>query len=276
MNTLRISSSDSSFAIVNALPSPEELWRIGRNLRVDAFLEGDLVYVPAKALFLDLRLNRTGTNEVLWAKSYSAYAKKIDLGPSNPLKGSLNSGLEIFQADVISAPDSLVSPGYNNRLVYYTLYFGLLQYTAPVSRWRYEFRFGLSFLSEGMGLYGTQFTGNSFYGLQNGASAWRHPSSYNFRGILHGALIPNRGRQQGDWLSVYFAMTRYFTVNSPDLTGFGMGLRSDINKYFSASAGFSFIVGPEFDSLPAESTDETIRMKISGLQFEFLLLQLTF
>ena len=77
LNTLKISSTDSSFSIVNSMPAPDELWRVARKLRVDAYLEGNLVYVPNKALFLDLRLNRTGTNEVLWAKSYTAYEKDM-------------------------------------------------------------------------------------------------------------------------------------------------------------------------------------------------------
>ena len=275
-NTLKISSTDSSFSIINSLPAPDELWRVARKLRVDAYLEGNLAYVPNKALFLDLRLNRTGTNEVLWAKSYSAYEKDMKPPSLNPLNKSINAGLEIFQLEVDSAADSLLSPDFNNKLIQYSVYFGIYQYTTPGSRLRFELRLGASFLSEGVSLTGTSFSKNSFYSVKPGTKMLHPPVSYNFRSMLYSTLIQNKDSQFRDWLSVYFAVTRYFTLRTPDLTGLGAGLRTDLNSHFSISTGFSMILGSEFSSVDVESTNQSVRMKVNGVQYELFLLQYTF
>lgn len=276
MNTLKISSTDTSFSIINSLPSPDELWRVGRRLRVDAFLEGTLTYVHKKALFLDLRLNRTGTNEVLWAKSYAAYEKTMKMPDINPLKISVNGGLEVFQISYDAGADSLVNSDFNDNLVYYTVYLGLYQYISPNSRLRYEFRAGMSFLSEGMQLASTNFTDNTFYSLTPGTSALSNPVSYNFRAMFYSSLLQNKNNAAGDWLSVYMSLTRYFAEDLPDLTGLGIGIRSDLSSRFSISAGFSMIIGGEFDSKPVQSTGQTVRLKVDGLQYEIMLLQFSF
>ncbi len=276
LSTLRISSTDSSFSIINSMPAPDELWKAARKLRVDAYLEGNLGYMPGKALFLDLRLNRTGTNEVLWAKSYSAYQNDMKPPSLNPLNKSINAGLEVFQLEVDSAADSLLSPNFNNKLIQYSVYFGIYQYTTPGSRLRFELRLGASFLSEGVNLNGTSFAKNSFYSLKSGTKMVHPPVSYNFRSMLYSTLIQNKNSQFRDWLSVYFAVTRYFTTKMPDLTGLGAGLRTDLNSHFSISTGFSMILGSEFSSVNVVSTNQSVRMKVNGVQYELFLLQYTF
>ena len=48
LNTLKISSTDSSFSIINSLPAPDELWRVARKLRVQLSfpVRGELVEPP--------------------------------------------------------------------------------------------------------------------------------------------------------------------------------------------------------------------------------------
>lgn len=275
LSTLRISSTDSSFSIMNSLPTPDELWRVGRRLRVDAFLEGNLTYVAKKALYLDLRLNRTGSNEVLWAKSYHAY-EQMEAPKINPVRQSINAGFEIFQIHASSAPDTLLHRDFNSRLIQYSIYLGLYQFMTANSRLRYEVRGGVSFLSQGVKFTSPQFTENAFYGLKKGASTAASPISFNFRMMLHSTLLPNKENPTGDWISAYVALTRYFTSNMPDLTGLGVGLRSDLSASFSISAGFSMILGSEFDSQPLSTTGTPMRLKVDGVHFEVLLLQYTF
>ncbi len=274
MSTLRISSTDSSFSVVNALPSPDELWKVGRRLRVEAFLEGNLTYVDNKALFLDLRLNRTGTNEVLWAKSYAAYVRGVKVRKLNPLKMSVNAGLEVFNIDVKSPEDAL-HPDFNDRLVQYAIYFGLYQFMSANSRLRYELRAGLSFLSEGVRFASTGFGESSFYALDKGGALTK-PASFNFRAMLYASLLANKSNPSGDWLSVYASLTRYFTNRAPDLTGIGIGFRSDLSTRFSISSGFSMIRGPEFNSRPLLSSGRTVRTRIDGIQYEIMMLQFSF
>ncbi|MFQ5708908.1 MAG: hypothetical protein ACE5HO_15735 [bacterium] len=276
LNTLKITSTDSTFSILNALPSPEEIWKVGRRLRVDAFLEGNLVYMPGKALYLDLQLVRTGTNEVLWAKSYSAYQKSLKMPQVNSLHASLNATIEIFRMDFDSGADSLLTAGSDNSLIQHSVYFGLSQYVSPNSRLRYELRLGLSFISEGIKLAGASFQQPSFYSLANSSSQFTQPVSFNVRSFLISAIAPNKSNPAGDWLSVYFSLTRFFTINTPDLTGIGVGLRSDINTHFSLSAGISVILGSDFNSVPITSTNQSVRLRVNRLKYEFQFLQYTF
>ncbi|RMF58214.1 MAG: hypothetical protein D6743_17940 [Calditrichaeota bacterium] len=276
LNTLKISSTDTSFSIINTVPSPEELWRVGRHLRVDAFVEGNLVYVPHKALFLDLRLNRTGTNEVLWAKSYAAYETAIKLPSLNPVRKSISAGLEVFQVETEAAADSLLRSGYNRRVSQYSVYFGIYQYVKPESRLRYEVKAGISFLSDGVQLNNDRFSSDTFYSNASSGLSFHAPSSYNFRAVFYSSLVENKSNPLGDWLSVYFAITRYFTRRAPDLTGLGMGLRADLTSHFSISAGFATVFGSSFDSRPTESSNRRIRLKVNGLQYEVFLLHLSF
>ncbi|MFQ5602994.1 MAG: hypothetical protein ACE5HS_06965 [bacterium] len=275
LNRLKITANDTSFSIINALPSPDELWLVGRKLRVDGFLEGNLVYVPGKALFLDLRLNRTGTNEVLWAKSYSAYQQDMRLPSLNPLYKSLNAGMEIFQMEFDPAADSLRHPDFSNRLTNYTIYLGVYQYLTPKSRLRYELRFGLSFLTGGVKLRDTRFVGRSFYANSSNGLRLAEPNSFNIRSLLFSTIAENTNNPAGDWLSVYFALTRYFAVKMPDFTGIGLGLRTDINSHFSISTGISVIFGSEFDSREVMATGESVRLRVNGLHYEFLFLNYT-
>ena len=274
LNTLKVTSTDSSFSITNSLPSPDELWRVGRRLRVDAFIEGNLTYVRGKALYLDLRLNRTGTNEVLWAKSYSAYEKTFKAPELNPLRRSFLAGLEVFQIEFDSPADTLVHADFGNQLIQYSAYFGIYQFLSANSRVRYELRAGVSFLSDGVRLNNTEFSKNAFYSMHNLGEFL--PVSYNFRALLHTTMIQDKENRSGDWLAFYLSVTRYFTLSMPDLTGIGVGLRSDLSSHFSVSGGMSMILGPEFDSQLVKSTGERMRAQINGVHFDVMLLQFSF
>lgn len=276
LNTLKITSSDTSFSIRNSLPSPDELWRVGRRLRIDAFLEGNLVYLPERALMLDVRLNRTGTNQVLWAKSYTALEKKIGLPSRNPLRKSFSAGIEVFQVDVESDPGAVVPPDFGNKLTHYSIYFNIIQRLTPASRLRYEVSGGVSFLASGMQLAGTTFNGDSFYSFPGKQAQYSKVSSYNVRTSLISTVAENKDNPAGDWLAIYLSLSRYFTFNMPDLTGVGFGLRADINPHFTVSGGFSMIFGAEFDSATIASTGETLRLNVSGPHYQLLFLQYTF
>ncbi len=276
MNTLRITGTDSSFSVMNSLPTPDEIWRVGRRLRVDAFLEGNLTFVKDKALFLDLRLNRTGTNEILWVKSYAAYVKGMKVKPTNPLRKSVNAGLEVFTIHVNTGLDTLLHPDFANRLVQYSVYFGIYQFMTATSRLRYELRGGMSFLSEGVRLSNTSFPNATFYSRKGGNGSMTKPISFNFKMLLYATIFPSRKNNSGDWLAIYASLTRYFTTSMPDLTGLGVGFRADLSPNFSLSAGFSMMIGPEFDSQPLSLTGQTFRTRVDGLHYEVMMLQYSF
>ncbi len=275
LNTLKISSTDTSFTIINALPSPGELWRVSRSLRVDAYFEGNLAYVPDKALMLDLRLNRTGTNEVLWAGSFAAY-EQMRMPSNNPFKFSFIGGVEVFPVELEAAAETALRSDFSGKITHQSLYVGVFHYLWEKSRLRYELRVGLSFLNEGVRLSSDQFAGNSFYAEgKDGISAAR-PVSYNLRSLIYSTLIENRKSATSDWLSFYLSLTRYFTLNMPDVTGLGLGLRTDVGEHFSFSTGFNLIMGQEFLGVPLEQGQVAYKMRINGLQYEIFMLQYTF
>ncbi|MDQ7053748.1 MAG: hypothetical protein Q9P14_12955 [candidate division KSB1 bacterium] len=274
-NNLRITSTDSSFMIINALPTPDELWRVGRRLRVDAFLEGKLSYLPGNGLILDLRLNRTGTNEVLWAESFEAYEKPLEPLPKNPFQVSFNMGVETFPVDIDKASRSLLRQDFQDQIYHYSFYLGFRQNLWEASKFRYEFQVGASLLSEGIKLDSTYFEEDAFYG-QKSDKASSLPIAYFIRSLLAIKLIENEGNVGGDWLSLTLGFARYFAKNMPDFNTISIGLRSDISPHFSLSSGFSLAFGQEFESVPVSSTGQPIRIKISGISMNIFFLQYTF
>ncbi len=275
LNTLKITSTDTSFTIINALPAPSELWRVSRSLRVDAFFEGNLAYLPGKALMLDLRLNRTGTNEVLWAGSFAAY-EQMRMPSNNPFKFSLIGGVEVFPVELEAAADAVLRSDFNGKITHQSVYLGVFHYLWEKSRLRYELRLGLSFLNEGVRLSSDQFASNSFYAEGKGGIGAARPISYNIRSLIYSTLIENRKSATSDWLSFYLSLTRYFTLNMPDVTGLGLGLRTDVGEHFSFSMGFNLIMGQEFVGTPLELGQVAYKMRVSGLQYELFMLQYTF
>ncbi len=274
-NTLKITSTDSSFAIFNTLPSPEELWQVGRRLRIDAFMEGKLSYLPGNALILDLQLNRTGSNEVLWVHSFTAFEHPPEPRHKNLFKYSLNLATEIFPVTFDTAADSLLRPDFNHRLTHYSIYLGAYQNLWESHRLRYEFRFGISFLADGIKMQDTYFDDPAFYGASSEAPLGI-PISYNLSTLLYSGLIENPANPVGDWLSVYLSLSRYFALKMPDLTGVGIGLRTDISSHFSLSAGASLIFGDTFRSVPVKKTGERVNLNIKGIQYHAFFVQYTF
>ncbi|KAA3657933.1 MAG: hypothetical protein DWQ10_12205 [Calditrichaeota bacterium] len=277
MNTMKVVSTDSSFRIVNTLPSPHELWKIGKRLRIDGFIDGAVTYMPGKAMLLDLKLNKVGTNEVVWSRSFAAYAEAPELPDINPFMKSLIAGLEVYPIEWdVAVGDTLVSPQASNTLKQQTIYFGVHQYLWPKSRLRYEFRFGLAFLTDGLRLNDTSFKKTGFYGSSSKNAEFSVPVSYNIRTMLYTTLVENKNSNSSDWLSTYLALTRHFAMKMPDFTSIGVGFRTDFTERFSFSAGVSMVLGGEFNSQIVRSTDEPIPLTVRGMQYELMLLQISF
>ena len=271
-NTLKITSTDTSFSIINSLPSPDELWRIGRRLRIDGFLEGKLSYLPGNALILDLRLNRVGTNEVLWAQSITVFEKPMKRLDRNPYRLTVNLGAEILPLAIQNGNTGRVRPDFNGRMMHYNFSLGFYQNLWNSKRYRYEFRVGASFISEGFLKRNTFFESQAFYGTSNSAPI-SFPVSYHVRTLVYSTLIENKKNEHGDWLSLYFAVMRYFALKMPDFTALGLGFRSDISSNFSLSVGMLIIPGNRFETVPLKETNESFELQIKGIGYELLFLQ---
>lgn len=72
LKTTRISSTDTSFQMSNAVSDAEELWKLGRKLRVDAFLDGGITRSKEGDLLLTLKLIRQESADVVWSQTFIA------------------------------------------------------------------------------------------------------------------------------------------------------------------------------------------------------------
>ncbi len=81
LKTTKITVTDSTFQMSNALPDIEALWTLGRKLRVDAFLQGTLTLSVDKDLLLQLNLIRQETAEIIWSCNLVAGPNKKKARP---------------------------------------------------------------------------------------------------------------------------------------------------------------------------------------------------
>ncbi len=275
LNGIKISSSDTSFQIVNTVPSLTELWKIGRNLNVEAFLEGECSYIPQLGVALNLRISKTGSASILWAKTYTVYAE--DVIPEKyppPTTFFLNLGLETFHLNYDK--NDIIKQNFNGMLTYHTLDFGIMQYIESQRHFRYEVRLGIAFLNNGIPLNSDQFKENTFYGEVTRRNRFPAPVSFRFQTLLYTGLIAKETAEYSDWLSLYISFIRNFAEKTPDFNCVGVGLRSDISENFSLSTGLSFVLANEFNSIPLKNSDQLLKLNLNGLQYHLMLIQYAF
>lgn len=275
LSGIKISSSDTSFQILNTVPSHKELWKIGRELKVQAFLEGECSYIPDLGIALNLRLSKTGSGSILWAKTYTVYAK--DVMPKNSLPSTsfiLNFGLETFNLNYDES--EIIKNNFNGILTHHTLDFGIMQYIESRRHLRYEVRFGFAFLAKGIPLNSDQFKENTFYGGVKNLKGLPAPVSFRFHTLFYMGLVTKERTEYSDWLSLYFSFVRNFTEKTPDFSSIGIGFRSDISENFSVSTGLSFVLASEFDSIPLENSEQRLKLNLNGLQYHLILIQYAF
>lgn len=73
----RIKSTDTSFVLSNTLPSHKELWKLGEELRLDAYVEASLTRSTEGDVLLNIKVFRHKSAEVVWAGSFIAGPNKV-------------------------------------------------------------------------------------------------------------------------------------------------------------------------------------------------------
>lgn len=279
LNGLKIQSTDSTFSVQNTVPSMAEMWQTGKRLGVQAFLEGECSYFPNQGLVLNLRLVKTGVSEVLWSKEFSVFEKELDpVKEENPMSFGLSLGMEAYFVNIAENEfsNSVVARQFNGMLTYHTLDFGMFQYFSGQSRFRYEVRLGLAFVANEVKLDGTTFSENTFYGNANVTGGVPLPVSVRFNTLFYMGVIEKQEKFHGDWLAAYLSIARHFTQKTPDFNCFGFGLRSDFSRNFSISAGVSFVMSPEFQSVPLAGQSDLLSLDFSGIQYHLCMIQYVF
>lgn len=279
LNGLKIQSTDSTFSVQNTVPSMAELWKTGKRLGVQAFLEGEASYFPNQGLVLNLRLVKTGVSEVLWSKEFSVFEKELEpVKETNPMSFGLTLGMETYFVNIVENDFSkeFVARKFNGQLTYHTIDFGMFQYFSGRSRFRYEVRLGLAFVANEVKLNNTSFSENTFYGNAKIEKGIPLPVSVRFNTLFYMGVVEKQEKFNGDWLAAYLSIARHFTQKSPDFNCFGVGLRSDFSRNFSISAGISFVMSSEFDSVPLAGQSDVLKMDFSGIQYHLCMIQYVF
>ena len=279
LNGLKIKSTDSTFSVMNRVPSMSELWAMGKKLRVQAFLEGECSYIHNHGLTLNLRLIKTGSGEVLWSDTFSVFEKELEpVKESNPLYFGVSLGMESYSIDIAETgiSNTMISNNFNGRLIYNTLDMSLFQYLPTQRHFRYEIRFGVGFLGNGVKLTDANFSDDTFYGTKEMQPKTPKPVSTRLQTFFYIGMIERKERAKGDWLSVYLTAARHFTKNAPDFNSCGLGLRSDVSRNFSISAGFSIVSAAKFNSVPLNDQEDVINLDVSGIQYHLFLIQYIF
>lgn len=72
LKTTRITSTDTSFQMSNAVSDAEELWKLGRKMRIDAFIDGGLTKSKDGDILLTMKLIKQETADVVWSQTFVA------------------------------------------------------------------------------------------------------------------------------------------------------------------------------------------------------------
>lgn len=95
LKTIRVAITDTSFSFKNTIPTLDELWALGKKLRVDAFIDGSVTMTDHNDLLVTLKLVKNTTGEIVWSQSFVAgpNQKKIY---KNPLRFQLATLVHIL------------------------------------------------------------------------------------------------------------------------------------------------------------------------------------
>ncbi len=106
LKTIRVDITDISFSFKNTIPTLEELWDLGKKLRVDAFIDGSVTMTELGDMLVTLKLVKNKTGEIVWSESLIA-------GPNekkeykNPLRFQLATGVHIVSLEESGYLDSV-------------------------------------------------------------------------------------------------------------------------------------------------------------------------
>ncbi|MBD3289400.1 hypothetical protein GF337_11410 [candidate division KSB1 bacterium] len=165
---------------------------------------------------------------------------------------------------------------FTGALTYHTLDLGIMQYLESMRHFRYEVRMGVAFLEKGIQLNLDKFEDNTFYANRKISSGFPMPISFRFQTLFYMGLVEKANMEYADWVSLYVSFARHFAEKTPDFNCIGIGLRGDVSDSFSISAGISFVLASEFDSIPLKSSDDHLKLNFDGLQYHLLLIQYAF
>ncbi len=226
LRTIRVVSTDTSFSVSNALPTLEELWKLGEKLHVDAFLDGSVTRSPEGDLLLTLRLFKAKSGELVWSGSYvsgpsrgDSYFPDLDL--------AFYASLRIFPLDRFGTNDST---RFGNT--YFLTNFDLeASATEPITADK-RFELGIS----------AGYTHISLRGLPDSLGDPPDVHLLHLGAEVDAVFFRKADPRDGYWLGTYLGYDDFLPLFQTQHFGaFRLGYRSRPTRHFTLSAGVLFI-----------------------------------
>ncbi len=144
LSQITVISTDTSLQIYNAIPDIETLWKLGKDLYLDAFLQGEIGKTANGGYYLNVRVIKQRTGDVLWSKNFligeyvqSEDIRRFSLGVGIRFLTVAKDNITIaWESPTFS--ESYLQLGYRNRLLetyrfWYTIRLGLGLFTSAVT-----------------------------------------------------------------------------------------------------------------------------------------------
>ena len=144
LNQITVISTDSSLQIYNNIPKIEMLWELGKELYLDAFLQGELGATPDGSYYLNVKVIKQQTGDILWSKNLligdnlnSEYISRWSLGIGVRFLGVETTPFTIDWEDQ-KFTELYLNLGYRNRFLetrtfWYTFRLGLAVFNSAVT-----------------------------------------------------------------------------------------------------------------------------------------------
>lgn len=265
LKTLTITSTDTSFELSNTIPTLGELWKLGDQLRIDAFVQGNLSKTDDGDVLLNLKLIAHRTAEVLWSGDFIA-------GPNRPkpsifdLRWSVGIPMRVQPVDKVE----LTVDGDPGDSIQFK----------QLSRLSFRVE-----CSEAL-LENKRF----WYNVFAGPDVSLVPAESADKNRLHriygmhlgvGALVVvlNKANpDRGYWLATYVSGEVYkpFSFNGTILTT-TVGYKAQLSQHFALSAGISFLpAGRVIEGTGLLPNTDIGEATFAAYSFEFNLLNYSF
>jgi len=265
LNTLNITSTDSSFELSNTLPTLGELWKLGDQLRIDAFVQGNLGKTEEGDILLNLKLVAHRSAEVLWSGNFIAGPNKpkpslFDLRWSlgfpmriQPVKsvtlgadGNPDDSLSFDQLTRLSLRVEVSEALIENKRFWYSVFAGPDLSLVPASNINKDKL-------------------HRIYGLHLGVG-----------GLI--ILLNRSNPERGYWLGTYMTAEVYkpFSFSGTVVT-MTVGYKAQLSRHFGLSAGVSWIpLGSIIKGTGLLPNTDIGEVTFSPYSFEFNLLNYSF
>lgn len=273
---IKITAKEDSFTLSSGFQSSQEIKDIADKLRIDGFMEGELLLTQS-TLYLNLRILDSNTLSVVWNEEFTTKLPPPP-PPPPPLPEIKYTGVDFgFGSGGLQLTETLTSAGVEipKFAEFYCMDFRISEKTIINERIRFALTGGLFYLSKGIkstkdvSVLATTVSGEgtmSFYG-RIGIRFSLIPSKYE---LLVSTSVKNPFKKQRDVLATEISLGKFFATATQGIDMAGIRFEFDITRVLSMSFGGGYISQEDIEF----ATNK--KVKIGGVYYEIYLLRFNF